>query len=217
MGPKVINLSGGNKRQRILEAAGEVFAEHGFRAVTVREICKLAEANLSAVNYYFGDKEHLYLAVLKYSFNAAIKKYPPDLGLEPGASAEQQLQAFILSLLLRILDEGRPAWHGKLMAREMIEPTPTLDVMIEEAFRPLFKQLTSIVKDILSDNISLEELKLCQASIIGQCLFYYHARPVISRMIPEQKYGREDIEKLAEHITRFSLAALEKLRTKCFT
>ena len=48
-----------NTRQRVLEAAGEVFAERGFRAATVREICQRAKANLAAVNYHFGDKERL--------------------------------------------------------------------------------------------------------------------------------------------------------------
>ena len=42
-------------RERLLEAAGEIFAEHGFRNTTVREICKRADINLAAVNYYFRD------------------------------------------------------------------------------------------------------------------------------------------------------------------
>ena len=37
-------------RRRLLEAAGEVFAEHGFRAATVQEICRRADANIAAVN-----------------------------------------------------------------------------------------------------------------------------------------------------------------------
>ncbi len=45
-------------RQRLIEAVGEVFAERGFRAATVRDICQRAQANVAAVNYYFGDKEH---------------------------------------------------------------------------------------------------------------------------------------------------------------
>src|SRR5215475_15617031 len=85
-------------RQRVLEAAGEVFAARGFRAATVREICQRAKANLAAVNYHFGDKERLYAAVLQYTFHCA-EPYPLDLGLGGEASEEERLRAFIRSHL----------------------------------------------------------------------------------------------------------------------
>src|SRR5882672_9983302 len=89
-------------RQHLLEAAGEVFAEVGFRAATVREICQRAGANIAAVNYHFGDKEQLYAAVLKESFRSAIEKYPANFGLPAKATPEQRLRAFIHSFLCRI-------------------------------------------------------------------------------------------------------------------
>ncbi len=52
-------------RQRVLEAAGEVFAEKGFERATIREIVERAGANLNAVNYYFRDKHGLYVACSK--------------------------------------------------------------------------------------------------------------------------------------------------------
>src|SRR5215510_14744096 len=121
-------------RQRLLEAAGEVFAARGFRAATVREICQRARANLAAVNYNFGDKERLYAAVLQYTFHCA-EPSPLDLGLGVEATVEERLQAFTRSPLLSLLAEGRPAWHRKLVTREMGEPTRALDTVVDQIIR----------------------------------------------------------------------------------
>ncbi len=52
-------------REKLVEAAAQVFAEVGFEAATVREICSRAGTNGAAVNYHFGDKLGLYTEVLK--------------------------------------------------------------------------------------------------------------------------------------------------------
>ncbi len=123
-------------RGRLLEAAGQTFAEHGFRAATVREICRRARANVAAVNYHFRGKEGLYEAVLRHWAGIALQKYPPSLGLRDGAPAEERLHAFIRAFLFRLTDKGRPAWHGRLVAREMVEPTGALDRLVRELMRP---------------------------------------------------------------------------------
>jgi len=208
---KTDDLANVQTRQRLLEAAGEIFAEYGFRNATVRDICQRAEANVAAVNYHFGDKDRLYAAVLRYAHQCALEKYPLDLGLKSEATAEQQLHAFVRSFLLRIFDEGRPAWHGKLMSREMIEPTPALDTLIEEEIRPNAERLQAIVSALLGRRANLELLRRCTMSIVSQCVFYHHARPVINRLNPQMQYGAKEIERLADHITQFSLAALRHL------
>jgi AcrR family transcriptional regulator len=58
-------------REKLVEAAGHVFAEHGYQATTVREIVKRSGANIAAVNYHFGDKLGLYTEVLQQSVRAA--------------------------------------------------------------------------------------------------------------------------------------------------
>lgn len=194
-------------RARLLEAAGEVFALRGYRAATVREISQRAKANVAAVNYHFRDKEGLYTAVLEQTLRSAVEKYPPDLGLSENATVQERLHAFIRSLLLRVLDEGRPAWHGKLMAREITEPTAALDLLVDGVIRPLYERLASIVGEFLGSDPSDRAVRLCTSSIIGQCLHYHHSQHVIMRLEP-QKFGPEEIEVLAEHITRFSLGAL---------
>ena len=197
-------------RQRLLEAAGEIFAARGFRAATVREICRRAQANLAAVNYHFGDKERLYAAVLQYTFHCA-EHYPLDLGLGGEASVEERLRAFIRSHLFSLLAEGRPAWHRKLMAREMAEPTRALDTVVDQMIRPDAELLMTIVRDVLGHDAHPQRVWQCASSIIGQCLFYHHARPVIMRLDPEQTFTPEAIEQLVDHITQFSLAALKQL------
>jgi AcrR family transcriptional regulator len=211
--PVPIELSHAATRQTLLESAGEVFAEFGFHAATVREICQRAGANIAAVNYHFGDKEKLYLEVLRYAQRYAAEKYPTDFGITDSAPPEDKLKAFIRSFLLRIFDEGPLAWHGKIMAREMIDPTGVLDTLVEERIRPQAAQLNQIIRQFLPD-ANADTTRQCAMSVVGQCLFYCHCRPVVARLHPQQKYTPADIEKLAEHITEFSAAALKQLGRK---
>ena len=51
-------------KQQLLEAAEHLFSERGFDAISVRDITKLAKANVAAVNYHFGDRENLVLLVI---------------------------------------------------------------------------------------------------------------------------------------------------------
>jgi AcrR family transcriptional regulator len=199
-------------RRQLLEAAGAVFAEAGFRDATVREICRRAGANIAAVNYHFGDKEALYAEVLRYAHGRALEKHPLLPGVAPDAPPEKKLRAFVHSLLLRIFDKGSTAWHGRLMSREMIEPTAALDSLVEERMRPMANQLRRIVAEILGCPLNDERVRLCSMSVVSQCVFYHHCQPVVSRLFP--KHPPRDaagIARLADHITKFSLAAMKHL------
>jgi AcrR family transcriptional regulator len=199
-------------RRQLLEAAGAVFAGAGFRDATVREICRRAGANVAAVNYHFGDKETLYLEVLRYAHGKALEKYPPLLNVSADAPPEKKLRAFVHSLLLRIFDKGPTAWHGKIMLREMIEPSAALDSLVEERMRPMAGQLWQIVADILDRPPNDERVRLCSMSVVSQCVFFHHCHPVVSRLFPKDlPQDAAGIERLADHITRFSLAAMKHL------
>jgi AcrR family transcriptional regulator len=198
-------------RRKLMESAGEVFAETGFRDATVREICRRAGANIAAVNYHFGDKEKLYTEVLRYAQAKAVEKYPPLLDVAADAPAEKKLRAFVNSLLLRVFDKGPTAWHGKLMLREMIEPTAALDLLVEERLRPMAAQLWQIVAEILDRPFNDERVRQCSFSVVSQCVFYHHCQPVISRLYPQQTFDPAGITRLADHIACFSLAAMKNL------
>jgi AcrR family transcriptional regulator len=194
---------------RLLQAAGEIFAEFGYRAATVRQICDKARANVAAVNYYFGDKEQLYLAVLRSVPEAHAEKYPYAPNLAAASPPALRLRMYVESLLHRVFDTGRPGWHAKIVARELAEPTRALDSLLEEIARPLHRELAGIVRELLGPGATSEDVRFCALSIMGQCVYYHHARAVLLRLYPEQQTGRDDIARLVTHITEFSLAGLQ--------
>ncbi len=200
--------SNSNTQNRILEAAGEVFAEYGFRCATVRKICERAGVNVAAINYHFGSKEKLYSEVLKYWHEFAMKKYPPLLGVGENAPPEDQLRAFIRSLLFRLFDKGKPAWFGKLMAREMADPTGAFDDLVKGVMRSRYELLASILRKMVGPRVSEEILRLCCSSIVGQCVYYYNNK-YIADLHQQDPSSPEEIAKLADHIMHFSLRGLK--------
>ena len=109
-------------KERIIDSAGPVFAEKGFRDTTVREICRLAKVNLAAVNYHFGDKQQMYVEVLRRAHESKLRVLP--LPVWPaGTSPETKLRDYILITLLRMLGHADQAWHSQLLMREVLNPT----------------------------------------------------------------------------------------------
>ncbi|HLY11890.1 MAG TPA: CerR family C-terminal domain-containing protein [Planctomycetota bacterium] len=197
-------------RERLLEAGGAVFSESGFRAATVRDIVSRAGANLAAVNYHFGDKEGLYAAVLQHYAKQSLAKHPPLGGLPPDASLEEQLHAFVRSFLRRVLDQGEQAVHGKMMAREMIEPTAALAGIVDQMIRPLYGRLCALVRALAGPEVTGPQVERAAKSIVGQCLFYKHCAPVI-RLLDGRHPELHDIEAITDHIVSFSAAGIRGL------
>lgn len=198
-------------RHRLLEAAGEVFAEHGFRGATVREICNRAGANVAAVNYHFRDKETLYRELIRYAHRCAFPAGNAVFEPDPSTPPERRLREYVRHTLAGILGEGRPAWLGKLIGREMSEPTGALDMLVEEGVRPRFAALTAIIGALLGPGASPQQVRLCAFSVQGQCLFYHFAKPVMQRLVPAASPGAADLDRLTDHVTDFSLAAIRGL------
>ena len=142
-------IDGQETRQRLLEAACMVFAEKGFWETTNADICEKAKVNIAGVNYHFGSKEGLYRETIRFARERAYESYPTTYGLAADASPEQQLRAFVRSFLLRIFDKGSTAWFGKMMSREMVEPTAALNALLETRMRPMAALLGGIVAEIL--------------------------------------------------------------------
>jgi AcrR family transcriptional regulator len=192
-----------------MEAAGEIFADEGFGRATIRKICSRAGVNVASISYHFGDKEGLYLSVLKHYREKAYQEYPSDQGIDASSTPEDRLRAYVRSFMFRILGQGSPSWFGKLFAREFIEPTRALEILVEETIRPSFDELMNIVSGIIGRDANEETLQLCTASIVGQCLFYRNAREVIRRIAGRDTFSSREIEGIARYIVDFSVNAIQ--------
>ncbi len=196
----------GDTRSRLVDAAGQVFAEKGFRAANIREICQLALANVAAVNYYFGDKERLYLETVRAAYRVCNEQVP--LPEWPTATPpDRKLRDFVQMLLSRILADREPAWHMQLWMRELAEPTAACAAWVQEYVRPMAAILIGIMAESVP-HADLTQLHLLSSSVFGQCLHYRLNQPAIILLVGEKEYGTYTVDFLADHITRFTLAAL---------
>jgi TetR/AcrR family transcriptional regulator, regulator of cefoperazone and chloramphenicol sensitivity len=194
----------------VLHTAIEVFAERGFRAATVREICARASVNVASVNYYFRSKEVLYSKALTLAIQEANQRYPMDSAQDKNAQPEERLNSFIDHFLHKLLDDSHLGYHSKLITREIAEPTRAFDEIVASAIVPQFVLLEDIIRQILGVDVDANTIKRCLLSILGQCLVFKHSRSIVERLHPELIADESAIKATAEHIAKFSLMALNQ-------
>jgi len=197
---------GDETRQRLLEAAGEVFAAKGFQAATVREICSRAGANLAAINYHFGDKERLYVEAVRHAHSAGAEQPPHHWPSD--TRPEEKLRQYIGHVLRNMLQVKKPAWHAQLMFREMFTPTAACVELVEADIRPRAEALNRIIDELVPGDTPSVDRHLIAFSVIGQCLFFNAGNRVAELLVGEDEFRSYDVDKLRDHITGFTLAAL---------
>ena len=83
-------LQGNETCRRLVAAASEEFAQHGFAGARVRSIVDAARVNLASVNYYFGGKEGLSRATLGFLAGQALAGFSERRGQSPQRTRVQQ-------------------------------------------------------------------------------------------------------------------------------
>jgi len=191
-------------KARLLESAGEEFAEKGFEGATVRSICDRAGVNLASVNYHFGDKEQLYERAVLHAHRCG-PGMPPDPARE--IPAAEDLRHYIGGFLSNVAALQSPTWHQTLMLREMVNPTGASEALVREAIRPRFDRLSGILRRICP-RAEDRRVHAMAFSVVGQCLHYKLTRAISERLVGPEAFGRLDLDYLSDHITHFTLAAL---------
>lgn len=201
-------------KERIIDIAGDIFGREGFKAATIRKIAEASGANIAAVNYHFRDKDGLYRAVLEDIFSKVFQKYPAVPLAGKDAGPDERLYIFIHAMFCRFL--GKEGWggfsgRGKLIAREFLDPTPAFEDIVETYIRPQKNILAMILSDLSREKISPEKTFSCAVSIMGQCIYYAFAGPIVRRLSENFIPAEENIDYLSDHVFRFSLGGIQKI------
>nr|WP_319396503.1 CerR family C-terminal domain-containing protein [uncultured Desulfobacter sp.] len=197
-------------QKKILDAAARIISKKGYHATTVAEICETAGANIAAVNYHFGDKEHLYIETWKSAFQHAIEAYPPDGGVAGEADIPTRLRGWAVSMLRRVTDPD--CFDFEMTHAEMTHPTGLLADVIRENLDKIFKPLENIVREYLGPDADENDIQLCTMSIHAQCM-----NPAIFGLRDDQLFPlpaplTAGLDRIAEHVIRFSLGGLEQAK-----
>ncbi len=97
------------------------------------------KVNIAAINYHFRDKEGLYGAVLEEVFHLGFTRFPATMDLTADADPEQRLRAFIRAMFYRL--QSREGWggiagRGRLIARELLDPSPAFEAVLDRYIKP---------------------------------------------------------------------------------
>jgi AcrR family transcriptional regulator len=202
------NAASQETRRKLIDAAGQVFAERGFHAATLQEITDRAGVNKAAVNYHFRDKRELYAAVVRYCLSCRGTEPASD---EVDGRPEDCLRTLILHVIRDILDPSMPPWRAAIIDHELAQPTAALDAVLDELIAPRSRVQRDIVRRILGPQASEEQVARATISIVSQFLIYLHDSQIRARLHPALAHDDKP-EEIARHIADFSLGALRAVR-----
>jgi TetR/AcrR family transcriptional regulator, regulator of cefoperazone and chloramphenicol sensitivity len=185
-------------KTRLIEAGVELFARFSFDGVSTRALANRAKVNLAAIQYYFGGKEGLYLAVARHIVERVGTWSKPVLSKiderfstnKPGKDA-----CFLLlcELLDRIMDHALGSQEAKkwmgIFIREQIEPSEAFDILYEGVMGPFHRCLCSLIAAILDLESEGPETKLRAYAVAGQVFIFHISRAEIGRSMTWEAYS----------------------------
>jgi len=198
-------------RMKILEAASEVFGDKGYRAATVRDICKKAGVNQALINYYFNSKQQLYNEIFSSIVESVAGSYPLSDFVRPEMTKEEKLKGLVITMMNRAFGLhgiGGSKARLNILSREMIEPTDAMDMYLVTRISEIRAVGYAIVTEFVGDKMSDENKFRHVLSIVGQCMFPMFENKVLMKTDLMKEPTKDNMDIMVEHIYSFSLNAL---------
>lgn len=129
-----------DRKKAILRAAEQLFAQHGFHAVSVRDIAKEAGVPLALVGYYFGQKHELFAAVYEQwrdTLEARLSGLR-EVRIDPGdeLTVARIIKAFV-EPVVRLCATPQGEHYALLVGRQLQMGHPESEAVLRDQFDPL--------------------------------------------------------------------------------
>jgi AcrR family transcriptional regulator len=176
---------GEQTRQRILDAALKAFGEASFRAVTTRRICEDADVSLPTLQYYFGDKEGLYIACAE----AIVARYRR----RTAETARAHLKAVIGALAGFLVGSREAERWTQFVAREMRDPGPAFEILYDNLWRPGVELTTRLIARILGLAVGNRAARIRALLLISSVLAFQPGRSISLRTMHWASIGPKEL------------------------
>jgi len=144
-----MNDTAGKTRERILDGAERLFADHGFEGASIRAIVEAAKVNLASIHYHFQSKEALLEAVLTRRISVVNEARMERLEAAEAAAAphppavEDVLRAFIVPTIEFAQQDESHATFIQLMSRMFTEPRFSLTDFLGRNFGEMIARFSN--------------------------------------------------------------------------
>ena len=200
-------------RERLIDAAGPVFAERGYRGATMREIADRAGANLAAAHYHFGSKQDLYREVARAHFERLERRLAESGGAIDAKDTAKLSRPELVALLrarIRAMIEtflDADGVHATLMQRELADPSE-LPFIVRRWIDPMRRETEQLLH-CLAPALGPGAIEFAARSVMGQVIFYFTHRPALLLMMRRRAYPAGFLDAITGHVVAFTLGGLD--------
>jgi len=199
-------------RTRILDAAEELFMQHGFEATSMRQLTAKANANLAAVNYHFGSKDALIEAVFRRRLDPMNAGRIAELDWLEAAgrplAPEEIIRAFI-GASLRMIEDAKDGGRNfiRLLGRTYTDPQKPIRALIGQLYAPAMERYKVAFERALP-KMPRDELIWRMHFMFGTLAYTLAATDTVQLIAGCKPEDRYDARLLEARLTAFLLAGL---------
>ena len=199
-------------RTRILDAAEELFMQHGFEGTSMRLLTAKAGVNLAAVNYHFGSKHALVEAVFRRRLdpmNQARLAGLDALEARPAAPAPEEIIRAFLSPTLKLVEDAKGGGRNftRLLGRTYTEPAKPVRQLIGQIYAPVMDRFKKALARALPQ-MPAEELVWRMHFMFGTFAYTIAATDTVQLIAGCKPEDRYDARLLEDRLAAFLTAGL---------